>query len=57
MESDRNFFLRRAIQERAAAARAVTNAAKERRLFLASVFESKLREIDEPNSAAETVVL
>ena len=41
VESDLSYFSRRAIVERAAAMRAVTQEARDRRLFLAHVYATK----------------
>lgn len=47
MESDARFYRRRATEELAAANRAVTAAARERRLQLAEVFLGKLDSCDD----------
>jgi riboflavin biosynthesis pyrimidine reductase len=44
MESDARFFRRRANEELAAAGRAVTEAARDRRLQLAGIFLERLKE-------------
>ena len=46
MESDERFYRRRAAEELAAASRAVTNAARERRVQLANVFLDRLKDMD-----------
>lgn len=46
MESDVRFFRRRANEELAAAARAVTEAARTRRLILAEAFLERLRSVE-----------
>lgn len=46
MESDARFFRRRAAEEIAAAERAVTSAARERRLQLAETFMFRLGELE-----------
>ena len=46
MESDVRFFRRRANEEMAAAGRAVTDAARERRLVLARSFLERVRELE-----------
>lgn len=43
METDERYFRRRASEELAAARRAVTDAARERRLMLAGVFLGRLK--------------
>ena len=53
MESDARFFRRRANEEMAAAGRAVTEAAKERRLILAQAFLDRLKELEARTSAME----
>lgn len=47
MESDARFYRRRATEELAAANRAVTHAARERRLKLAQLFLDKLESPDD----------
>lgn len=47
MESDVRFYRRRASEEMAAADRAITPAARERRTQLADAFLQKLRELEE----------
>jgi hypothetical protein len=44
MESDERFYRRRAAEELAAASRAVTEAARDRRVQLANVFLDRLRD-------------
>ena len=46
MESDIRFFRRRASEELAAANRAVTESARERRMILAGVFLERLKALD-----------
>lgn len=46
MESDMRFYRRRANEEIAAADRAVTEAARERRIQLAGIFLERLRELE-----------
>ncbi|MFL6765087.1 MAG: hypothetical protein ACJ8FO_07830 [Sphingomicrobium sp.] len=46
MEPDIRFYRRRASEELAAANRAVTEAARERRIMLAGVFLERLKELD-----------
>lgn len=53
MESDSRYYRRRAVEELAAADRAVTPAARERRLQLADLYLKKLREMDEPSAVGE----
>jgi hypothetical protein len=45
MESDARYYLRRAAEERVAAARAVTEAARTRREWLAASFAQRAREL------------
>ena len=52
MESDIRFFRRRATEELAAASRAVTPSARERRMILAGIFLEKLKALD-PGASAE----
>lgn len=46
MESDARFFRRRANEEMAAASRAVTPAARDRRMQLAGAFLDRLKELE-----------
>ena len=46
VESDVRFFRRRASEEMAAAGRAVTDAARERRMLLARVFLQRVEELE-----------
>ena len=46
MESDLRFYRRRANEEMAAANRAVTQAARERRMLLAGIFLDRLKELE-----------
>ena len=46
MEPDERYFRRRASEELAAARRAVTDAARERRLMLADSFLERLRSVE-----------
>ncbi|CAN5281648.1 hypothetical protein BH09PSE3_BH09PSE3_27250 [soil metagenome] len=45
MTSDMRFYSRRAAEETAAAARAVTEAARQRRLHLAATYAQKVQEL------------
>lgn len=45
MESNLRFYSRRAAEEASAASRAITDAARERRLHLAETYASKVREL------------
>ena len=45
MESDRQFYMRRVTAERQAAARAITAAARERRMTLVAMYMQKLQAI------------
>ncbi|HET7707999.1 MAG TPA: hypothetical protein VFK50_00530 [Sphingomicrobium sp.] len=49
MESDARYYRRRACEELSAADRAVTVAARRRRLQLVDLYLDKLREMDEPS--------
>ena len=49
MESDARYYRRRACEELSAADRAVTSAARDRRLQLVGLYLDKLRELDEPS--------
>jgi len=49
MESDARYYRRRAVEELAAADRAVTSAARDRRLQLVGLYLDRLRELDEPS--------
>ena len=49
MESDIRFYRRRACEEMAGASRAVTEAARKRRLQLVDVFVEHLRALDAPS--------
>lgn len=46
MESDIRFYRRRASEELAAAGRAVTESARERRMIMAGIFLDKLKALD-----------
>lgn len=46
MESDVRFYRRRANEEMAAAGRAITDAARDRRLQLAGIFLERLKELE-----------
>jgi hypothetical protein len=46
VEPDERYFRRRASEELAAARRAVTDAARERRLMLAGVFLERLKDVE-----------
>jgi hypothetical protein len=52
MESDIRFYRRRANEELAAANRAVTASARERRMIMAGIFLEKLKALD-PSASAE----
>lgn len=52
MESDARFYRRRANEELAAASRAVTDAARERRMMMAEIFLDRLKAL-EANALAE----
>ena len=54
MESDIRFYRRRASEELAAAGRAVTESARERRMILAGVFLERLKAL-EASGAAELI--
>ena len=54
MESDIRFYRRRANEELAAASRAITESARERRMILAGVFLERLKAL-EATSAAELI--
>ena len=47
MESDMRFYRRRANEEMAAASRAVTQEARERRMLLAGIFLDRLKELED----------
>ena len=53
MESDARYYRRRACEELSAADRAVTLAARDRRLQLVGLYLDKLRELDEPSPFSE----
>ena len=53
MESDVRYYRRRASEELAAAGRAVTEAARERRMIMAGSFRERLKELGESGVAAE----
>ena len=53
MEPDERYFRRRASEELAAARRAVTEAARERRLMLADTFLQRLKSVETSCIAAE----
>lgn len=55
MESDVRFFRRRANEELAAAGRAVTEAARARRLVLADAFLERLRAVEAVATELDTV--
>ncbi len=52
MESDIRFYRRRAHEELAAASRAVTQSARERRMIMAGIFFEKLKALD-PSASSE----
>jgi hypothetical protein len=49
VESDIRFYRRRASEELAAASRAVTEAARERRMMLAGLFLDRLKGLERPD--------
>lgn len=51
MESDIRFYRRRASEELAAASRAVTESARERRMMMAGIFLERLKAVD-PSGAS-----
>lgn len=51
MESDERFYRRRANEELAAANRAITEAARERRMILAGVFLERLKAVEASDPA------
>lgn len=53
MESDVRFYRRRASEELAAASRAVTEAARERRMMLAGIFLERLKSVESAYLEAE----
>ena len=55
MESDVRFFRRRANEELAAAGRAVTEAARARRLVLAEAFLERLRAVEAAGTELDTM--
>ncbi|HEX6217936.1 MAG TPA: hypothetical protein VFZ35_01530 [Sphingomicrobium sp.] len=57
MESDGRYYRRRAVEELAAADRAVTSAARDRRLQLVGLYLDRLRELDEPSPFNERELL
>ena len=54
MESDIRFFRRRASEELAAANRAVTESARERRMILAGVFLERLKVLEASSARADS---
>ena len=52
MEPDARFYRRRANEEIAAAGRAVTEAARERRMLLAGVFLDRLKDLERGSAFA-----
>lgn len=54
MESNDRFFRRRANEEMKAASRAVTEAARERRMRLAGIFLERLKTAQQQGEAVET---
>lgn len=48
METDVRYYRRRAYEEMSAASRAVTEAARERRLYLVGVYLDRLKALDAP---------
>jgi hypothetical protein len=57
MESDARYYRRRACEELSAADRAITSAARDRRLQLVGLYLGKLRELDEPSPFNERELL
>jgi hypothetical protein len=53
MESDVRFYRRRASEELAAASRAVTEAARERRMIMAGIFLDRLKTLGASTTAAD----
>ena len=53
MESDVRFYRRRASEELAAASRAVTEAARERRMIMAGIFLDRLKTLGASTSVAD----
>ena len=56
MESDVRFFRRRANEELAAASRAVTDAARARRMVLAEAFLQRLKAVEAAATATELAI-
>ena len=54
MESDARYFRRRASEELAAANRAVTDSARERRMVLAGTFLERLKALDASSAITES---
>jgi len=50
MESDARFYRRRANEELAAASRAVTDAARERRMIMAGIFLERLKAVEDQHA-------
>jgi hypothetical protein len=57
VESDIRFYRRRASEELAAANRAVTEAARERRMMLAGVFLERLKDLGRGEPAALSLLM
>lgn len=55
MESDIRFYRRRASEELAAASRAVTDSARERRMIMAGIFLERLKELSSNAAEAASV--
>jgi hypothetical protein len=53
VESDINYYRRRAFAEMAAASRAVTDAARERRLYMVDIYVQRLAALNAPNPFSE----
>jgi hypothetical protein len=53
MESDVRFYRRRASEELAAASRAVTEAARERRMIMAGIFLDRLKTLGASTTVAD----
>ena len=53
METDIRYYRRRACEEMSAASRAVTSAARDRRLYLVNVYLERLKALNAPSPFAE----
>lgn len=56
MESNDRFFRRRASEEMKAASRAVTEAARERRMRLANIFLERLKDAEQREATSASIV-